>query len=171
MSKNYNIIITKEQIASRIKNLAQEINSDYSGKTLDIVCLVNSALLFTMDLIKHLTISTRIHYIGFTSYIDGNASGEVRLTSDVEHPLYGCDVLVVEAIVVSGRTPKYIIELLRNRKPSSINLCALATKPHLLCEKLPLSYTAFELGKEIVIGYGVGSGPEKTLPFLLSKND
>ena len=79
-----------------------------------------------------------------------------------------CAKVVVEAIVVSGRTPKYIIELLKNRKPNSLNLCALGSKPHLLSEDIPLRYTAFELGKEILVGYGIGSGPEKTLPFLLS---
>ena len=169
MSDNYNVIINKDQISKRVKDLAKQINSDYEGKILDLVCLVNSAQLFTSDLIKHLTVPTRLHYIGFTSYKESNVTGEVRLTSDLQEPLFGRDVLVVEAIVVSGRTPKYIIELLKNRKPNSLNLCALGSKPNLLSENLPLRYTAFELGKEIVIGYGIGSGTEKTLPFLISK--
>ena len=169
MSDRYNIIIETEQIIKRVESLAKQINSDYAGKTLDLVCLVNSAQFFTTDLVKYLTVPTRLHYLGFTSYEEGNETGEVRLTSDVQEPLFGRDVLVIEAIVVSGRTPKYIIELLKNRKPSSLNLCALGSKPHLLSENLPLKYVAFELGKEILLGYGIGSGPEKTLPFLISK--
>ncbi len=169
MSQDLNIIITKEQISRRVEILAKQINSDYSGKTLDIVCIVNSALFFTLDIIKQFTIPTRLHYISFTSYNEGNESGEVRLTSDVQEPLFGREVLVIEAIVVSGRTPRFIIDLLKNRKPLSIALCALGLKPHLLSEKLPLNYIGFELGKEIVVGYGIGSGQEKTLPFLFSK--
>ena len=169
MYDKYNIIISKEKIISRIKSLADQINSDYAGKTLDLICLINSAQFFTTDLVKHLTIPTRLHYLGFNSYQDGNETGEVRLTSDIQEPLFGRDVLVIEAIVVSGRTPKYIIELLKNRKPNSLNLCALGSKPHLLSEDIPLRYTAFELGKDILTGYGIGSGTEKTLPFLLSK--
>jgi hypoxanthine phosphoribosyltransferase len=171
MQDKHDIIISKEKIISRIKTLANQINSDYAGKTLDLVCLVNSAQFFTSDLIKHLTVPTRLHYIGFNSYLKGNETGEVRLTSDIQEPLFGRDVLVIEAIVVSGRTPKYIMDLLKNRKPNSLNLCALGSKPHLLSEKLPLRYIAFELGKEILVGYGIGSGPEKTLPFLISKKD
>tara|TARA_B100001250_G_C19797776_1_gene789598 strand:- start:105 stop:617 length:513 start_codon:yes stop_codon:yes gene_type:complete len=169
MSNDLNIIITEEQISRRVEILARQINLDYSGRTLDIVCLVNSALFFTLDIIKHLTIPNRLHYMSFTGYNEGNESGEVQLTLDVKEPLFGRDVLIIEAIVVSGRTPRFIIDLLKNRKPQSIALCALGLKPHLLSEKLPLNYTGFELGKEIVVGYGIGSGKEKTLPFLFSK--
>ena len=169
MSKKYNIIATKEQISKRVKLLAKQINLDYSGKTLDVVCLVNSALFFTVDLVKKLTIPTRMHSIGFTNYQEGNESGEIRLALDVHEPLFDRHILVIEGIVVSGRTPRFIIDLLRNRRPASIALCALGSKPHLLSEKLPLNYVAFELGKKIVVGYGVGSGTEKTLPFLISK--
>lgn len=169
MYDKHNIIINKEKIISRIKTLANQINSDYAGKTLDLVCLVNSAQFFTSDLVKYLTVPTRLHYLDFNSYLKGNETGEVRLTSDIQEPLFGRDVLVIEAIVVSGRTPKYIMDLLKNRKPNSLNLCALGSKPHLLSEKLPLKYVAFELGKEILVGYGIGSGPDKTKPYLFSK--
>ena len=105
----------------------------------------------------------------FANYNEGNESGEVQLTLDIKEPLFGRDILIIEAIVVSGRTPKYIIDLLKNRKPKSISLCVLGIKPHLLSEKLPLNYTGFELGKEILVGYGIGTGQEKTLPYLFSK--
>ena len=169
MYDKYNIIINKEKIISRIKTLANQINSDYAGKTIDLVCLVNSAQFFTIDLVKYLTVPTRLHYLGFNNYSEGNETGEVRITSDIQEPLFGRDVLVIEAIVVSGRTPRFIIDLLKKRRPASIALCALGSKPHLLSEKLPLNYVAFELGKEIVVGYGIGSGIEKTLPLLISK--
>ena len=78
MSDRYNIIIETEQIIKRVESLAKQINSDYAGKTLDLVCLVNSAQFFTTDLVKYLTVPTRLHYLGFTSYQQGNETGEVR---------------------------------------------------------------------------------------------
>ena len=169
MFDKHDIIISEDQINKRVKSLAKQINSDYDGRTLDLVCLINSAQFFTSDLVKSLTVPTRLHYLGFNTYQKGNETGEIRLTLDLQEPLFDRDVLVVEAIVVSGRTPKYIIELLKNRRPKSLHLCALGSKPHLLSEKLPLKYIAFELGKEILVGYGIGSGPEKTKPYLFSK--
>lgn len=169
MSKDYNVVVTKKQISERVEVLAKQINLDYSGKTLDVVCLSNSALFYTLDIVKQLTIPTRLHFLGFSSYSEGNETGEVCITSDIKEPLFNKDILVFEGIVVSGRTPRFIIELLMKRKPASLSLCALGSKPHLLTENLPLNYTAFELGKEIVVGYGVGSKSEMAQPFLFSK--
>ena len=169
MSENHNIIITQKQISHKVEILAKKINSDYSGKILDIICLSNSALFYTLDIVKQLTIPTRLHFLGFSSYADGNETGEICINSDIKVPIFNKDVLVFEGIVVSGRTPRFIIELLKKRKPSSIALCALGTKPHLLNENLPLSYTGFDLGKEIVVGYGIGSASEMTKPYLFSR--
>ena len=169
MSVNHNIIVSQKQISHKLEILAKKINSDYSGKTLDVICLSNSALFYTIDILKQLTISTRLHFLGFSSYADGNETGEICINSDIKVPLFNKDILVFEGIVVSGRTPRFIIQLLKKRKPSSIALCALGIKPHLLNEKLPLNYTGFELGTEIVVGYGIGSESEMTKPYLFSK--
>ena len=169
MSEHHNIIATQKQISDKVKILAKQINLDYAGKTLDIVCLSNSALFYTLDIVKQLTIPTRLHFLGFSSYSKGNETGEICINSDIKAPLFNKDILVFEGIVVSGRTPRFIIESLMNRKPESIALCALGLKTHLLTENLPLRYTGFELGKEIVVGYGVGSMSEMTKPYLFSK--
>ena len=171
MSEKHNIIISQKEISHKVEILAKKINSDYSGKTLDLICLSNSALFYTIDIIKQLTIPTRLHFLGFSSYTDGNKTGEICINLDIKVPLFNKDVLVFEGIIVSGRTPRFIIESLKNRNPSSIALCALGTKPHLLNEKLPLSYIGFELGTEIVVGYGIGSDSEMTKPYLFSKNN
>ena len=105
--------------------------------------------------------------MSFASYPQGNATGEVRITLDIAEPLYGRDVIVVEGIVVSGRTPQYVLDVLKLRQPSSLTLCALGRKSAQSVVDLPLKYVAFELGDEIAVGYGVGSGSEKALPHLV----
>jgi len=169
LSLQHKILFSKEEIRQRILDLARQINADYTGKTLDVICLVNSAQFFCADLVREFAIPTRIHTLGFNNYSQTNESGEVRITLDITEPLFNCHVLVVEGIVVSGRTPRYILELLGARRPASIAICALGIKPALLTEKLPINYIAFELGNEIAVGYGIGSGTEKPLSNLIQK--
>lgn len=157
---------TEQEIAARVTELARQIDEDYAGKTVDIVYMLNGGAVFGADLIRKLRVALRLHPFGFTSYPKPAASGEVRVTLDVAQPLQGCDVLVVEGIVVSGRTPLYVIDLLRRRGTASIELCAVGVKRKSLAVELPVKYAAFELGDEIAVGYGIGEGAEKALPFL-----
>jgi hypoxanthine phosphoribosyltransferase len=167
--EQYKVLFSKEEIKQRVLAIAHQINTDYKGKTLDIICLVNSAQFFCADLVRELTITTRLHTLGFSSYLNGNESGEVRITLDINEPLYNCHLLVIEGIIISGRTPRYIIDLLKVRRPASIAMCALGIKPALLSEELPIHYSAFEFGQEIAVGYGIGSVTEKTLSAIIEK--
>ncbi|KTD24326.1 Hypoxanthine phosphoribosyltransferase [Legionella lansingensis] len=162
------VLFTEEQIKERVNCLAEQINADYAGLTLDVICLVNSASMFCADLVRQFTVPSRLHFLSFNSYANGNASGEVRIIQDINEPLYARNVLVVEGIVVSGRTPRYILDMLRLRQPQSLAMCALGVKPAQLSVDLPLKYVAFELGSEIATGYGIGSGIEKVHPHLVS---
>lgn len=162
--------VSQIDIDRRVLALAHQINEDYAGRSIDIVCLINSAMVFCADIVRHLTVPTRIHKMGFSSYPKANLSGEVRITLDVADSLQGRDVLVVEGILVSGRTPKYILDILRLRQPASLCLCALGVKRQMLAVDLPLAYTAFEFGKEIVVGYGIGEEAEMALPYLAERS-
>lgn len=161
------IVIPQEQIQQRVDELAKQISIDYEGKILDVVCLMNSASLFCADLVRKLTIQTQLHFLGFSNYTKGTPSGEVRITQDINEPLFNRHVLVIEGIVVSGRTPRYILDLINLRQPESLAMCALGVKPAHLSVDLPLNYVAFELGSEIAVGYGIGSGPQKVLSSLV----
>lgn len=160
------ILIEEETIRERVRALADLINADYADRTLDVVCLINGASIFCADLVRHIRLPMRHHSLGFSSYASPSPSGEVRVTLDVAEPLHGRDVLLVEGVVVSGRTPRYVTEMLRLRQPASIELCALAVKPKSLSVDLPVKYKAFEFGSQIVVGYGVGTGRERALPYL-----
>ena len=157
-------------IAGRITALAGELRRDYAGRTIDVVCLLGGASVFCADLVRQVDGPLRLHPFGFTSYPAASPSGEVRVTLDVAEPLHGRHVLIVEGIVVSGRTPKYVMDLLRLRQPASLALCALGVKRQALAVELQIAYAAFEFGNEIVVGYGVGEGSEKALPFLASRS-
>ena len=160
-------LIPEQQIQQRVGELAKQISTDYEGKTLDVICLINSASLFCADLVRQLTIPTRLHFLGFSSYPTASLSGEVRITQDINEPLFGRHVLVVEGIIVSGRTPRYVLDLIGLRQPESLSMCALGVKPAQLSVDLPLKYIAFELGSEIAMGYGIGSGTQKVLRSLV----
>jgi hypoxanthine phosphoribosyltransferase len=166
-----NILVSEQELRRRVAELAEEISGDYREQPIDIVCLINSASIFCSDLVRQLTVSNRLHFMGFSSYAKGTASGEIRITLDVTEPLRDRHVILVEGIVVSGRTPRYIVEILRHREPASIALCALGSKRGQLSVDLPLQYVAFELGSEIAVGYGVGSGTDKSSPYLFEAKE
>ena len=163
----HKIIYESSVISSRVALISDQINRDYVGREIDIVCLTNAAISFTSDLMRLLVVPTRLHVMAFMSYSPAPISGEVRITLDVSEPLQGRHVLVVEGMVVSGRTPQYLMNLLRLRQPESIELCVIGSKPAELAVKLPIKYRLFEIGKEWVAGYGIGKGPERALPYLI----
>ncbi len=162
------ILFSEEILRGKIVELGRRITADYADREIDLVCLINGASTFCADLVRHIGVPVRQHYLGFTSYPEIPKSGEVRITLDIAEPLQGRHVLVLEGIVVSGRTPKYIVEMLKLRQPASIALCALATKPAVLAVDLPVQYSAFQLTSEIAVGYGVGKGAERALPNLMN---
>lgn len=163
----YKVIYESDEIGSRVAIVANQINRDYAGREIDIVCLTNAAMPFTSDLMRLLAITTRLHLMAFISYSPAPMTGEVRVTLDVSEPLHGRHVLVVEGMVISGRTPLYLMNLLRQRQPETIELCAIGSKPGELAVELPIKYRLFEIGREWVAGYGIGKGPERTLPYLI----
>ncbi len=170
-SKNINhppsILVHSKKIRNRLEKLAQQINKDYEGQELDLVCLSNSAMVFTTDLMRLIQVPVRLHLLAFDSYTPTPKSGEVRLTLDLVEPIEGRNVLVVEGMIISGRTPLYIMNLLRLRQPASLELCAIGKKPAELAVHLSIKYCMFEFDAEWVTGYGIGHGAEKVSADLL----
>jgi hypoxanthine phosphoribosyltransferase len=160
------IMFSSAQIHKRVVELAEIISADYQDKTIDVICLINSASIFCADLVRYLVPPVRLHHMSFVNYSQIASGGEVRITHDIAEPLHGREVLVVEGIVVSGRTPKYVLDVLGQRKPASVTMCALGRKPSQLVNDLPLKYVAFDLGEEVAVGYGVGSTEQKSTPYI-----
>lgn len=164
---NQNVLIESAVIQERVASLANEINRDYAGREIDLVCLSNSATVFTADLARLIQVPLRQHLLAFTAYPKAPPSGEVRLTLDVGEPLQDRHVLVVEGMIISGRTPLYLMNMLRLRRPASLEICAIGMKPKQLAVDLPVKYHLFDFDQEWVAGYGIGHGPEKASGDLL----
>ena len=160
------VIASASEIAGRIKTIANQIDADYGEKKVDIVCLTNSAMFFCSDLVRELKLPLELHLLSFENYKGATKNGEVKITLDINSSLMNRHVIVVEGIIVSGRTPSYIVNMLSGRSPASISLCALGVKRKMMTENIPLKYCAFELGEEIAVGYGVGNNEQKCLPYL-----
>lgn len=166
-SKQIKVLAPAEELQKRVEALAQQINMDYNGREIDIVCSSNGATIFTADLCRLIALPVRLHLIAFNSYPNAPASGEVQLTLDVTEPLQNRHVLVTEGIIISGRTPLYMMNLLRLRQPASIELCAIAMKPKQLAVELQVKYHLYDFDQEWVAGYGMGHGPEKAAEVLV----
>jgi hypoxanthine phosphoribosyltransferase len=161
-----NVLVDEQTLRRRVGELGAEITRHYEGREIDVVCLLNGASVFSADLLRVVARPLRVHHLGFNSYADAPPSGEVCITLDVGQPLTGRHVLVVEGVVISGRTPKYLMDSLRLRQPASLEMCALGVKPKARAVDLSVRFVGFELGPQIAVGYGMGKGPERMLPYI-----
>lgn len=167
MVKELNVLVDEITLKSKIKAIANLINIDYKDEDLDIIYMLNGASFFVVELAKHLTVNTRLFPFGFNSFEISNESGEVQVTLDVPVPLFGKNVLILEGIIVSGRTPQFVYQLIKNRMPKRLDVCAIGFKPQKLVAKLPIKYFGFQFNSEIVVGFGIGHGKQKQLQCLI----
>lgn len=161
-------LISKEKIAARVKELGQEIGSTYAGKEITVICVLKGSFIFAADLVRAIPNPVKCEFISCSSY--GNAktsSGEVKLALDISTPLDGKHILIVEDIIDSGLTLKYIRELLAVRQPASIACCALLEKPEALKVDVKVEFAGFKIGNEFVVGYGLDYAQNyRELPYI-----
>ncbi|MGQ9492497.1 MAG: hypoxanthine phosphoribosyltransferase [Anaerolineae bacterium] len=162
------ILITKEQIKARIKELAQQISRDYEGQDLLLVCVLKGAVTFLADLMREITIPHAIDFMAISSYGSGTeSSGIVRILKDLDTNIEGRNVLIVEDIIDTGRTLHYITQNLKTRRPKSLRICTLLTKPSRREIDIPLDYVGFEIPNKFVIGYGLDFAEiYRSLPYI-----
>ncbi len=149
------VLISEEQINTRVKELAAQISKDYAGKTPLLVCILRGASLFFSNLVKNLEIDCTIDFMCLSSYQGTNSSGKVRLLLDIRDDIKDKDVIVVEDIVDTGITGVYLRDLLGARKPSSIEFCTLLDKPENRKVEITPKYLGFTIKNEFVVGYGL----------------
>ncbi len=162
--------ISAEAIAQRVKEMGMEIARDYQGKAPHLVSVLTGAFVFTADLVRAIPLPLTLDFIAISSY--GNAyrtSGEVELIKDLRLPIAGRDVLVVEDIVDTGLTLRYLLDYLEARKPASIRVAALLSKPARRQVEVPIHYLGFEVEDAYVYGYGLDRAQfDRNLPFITS---
>ena len=130
MADRIRVLLTEEEVDRRINEMAAEISEEYEGRQIHLICILKGGVFFTCELAKRLTVPVSLDFMSVSSYGAGTeSSGVVRILKDLDEPLAGKDVLIVEDIIDSGRTLAYLIEVLKQRGPKSIRLCTLLDKP------------------------------------------
>ncbi|MFQ6058074.1 MAG: hypoxanthine phosphoribosyltransferase [Anaerolineae bacterium] len=162
------ILITAEEIQAKTAELGKQISEDYRGQDLLLVCILKGGMMFLADLMRTITIPHEIDFMAVSSYgASTESSGVVRILMDLETNIQGRNVLIVEDIIDTGRTLKYITENLKTRRPASLRICTLLNKPARRTIDIPLDYVGFEIPDKFVIGYGLDYGQiYRNLPFI-----
>jgi hypoxanthine phosphoribosyltransferase len=166
-------LVSSEDLQRRIAELGAEISRDYEGRDLFMVGVLKGAVLFLADLMRSLTVPCEIDFMAVSSYgSETDSSGVVRIMKDLDAPIEGRDVLLVEDIIDSGLTLHYLMKNLRARNPRSLEVCALLTKPERRRVDLPIRYTGFEIPNRFAIGYGLDHAQKyRNLGFVAALHD
>jgi hypoxanthine phosphoribosyltransferase len=161
-------IVTQEQMRMRIRELGRQITMDYAGKDLILVGVLKGAYAFYADLARAIRIPMRVDFLVVASYAGKpKSSGKVKMVTDLTEDIAGRDVLLVEDIVDSGLTAQYLISTLHKRKPKSIKICSLLSKPERREKNVPIDYVGFEIPNKYVVGYGLDYQQKyRNLPYL-----
>jgi hypoxanthine phosphoribosyltransferase len=162
------ILISKKQIRQRTRELAQEISRDYEGKDLLLVCVLKGGIVFLVDLMRELTIPHSIDFMATSSYgASTESSGVVRILKDLDKPIEGRNVLIVEDIIDTGHTLDYLTRILQERAPANLHICTLLNKQERREVDIPIDYVGFNIPNKFVIGYGLDFGElYRNLPFV-----
>jgi hypoxanthine phosphoribosyltransferase len=163
-----NVMIDAETVAARVRALGAEIARDYQGKELTLVGILKGSVFFTTDLAKAIDLPLTVEFLGVSSYQGGTeTTGEVRITSDLTKPMAGKHLLIVEDIIDTGLTMKFLLENLQARHPASLKICALLEKPSRARTKVPIDYKGFVIDDKFVVGYGLDFDEKfRNLPFI-----
>lgn len=162
------ILISEEQLQKKVNELAQQISSDYEGKDLLIVTVLKGGFVFAADLFRNITIPASVDFLAVSSYgASTQTSGVVKIIKDLDNPVAGKDVLIVEDILDSGVTLNYLKDMLLQRGVNSLKICTILNKPERRKVDLVADYVGFDIPDEFVVGYGLDYDEKfRNLPFV-----
>ncbi|MGN0823271.1 MAG: hypoxanthine phosphoribosyltransferase [Candidatus Gallimonas sp.] len=162
------ILLTEEQIAARVKEVAAQLDRLYEGRKPVVVCILKGSVVFFVDLIRNMKTPCEIDFMAVSSYGAGTtSSGELIVKKDLAADVQGRDVLIVEDIIDSGNTLYHLKKMLHARRPASVNIVTLLDKPSRRQMPLEPEYTCFEIEDEFVIGYGLDYAEDyRNLPYV-----
>lgn len=168
MSEHIKVLLSEEEVDSRIKAIGEQISRDYAGKSVHLICVLKGGSFFMCELAKRITVPVSLDFMSVSSYgSDTKSSGVVKIVKDLDESIKGKDVLVVEDIVDSGRTLSYLLEMLRDREPASLRLCTLLDKPERRVIDVNVDYTGFQIPDAFVVGYGLDYDQKyRNLPYI-----
>jgi hypoxanthine phosphoribosyltransferase len=162
------ILVQPDELSHRVRELGTEISRDYAGRDLLLIGVLKGAVFFLADLMRHIDVPCEVDFMAVSSYGSStDTSGVVRILKDLDAPLEGRHVLIVEDIVDSGLTLQYLMRTLATRGPASLEVCALLTKPERRLVETPARYVGFEIPDKFAIGYGLDYAERyRNLPYV-----
>ncbi|HPO05133.1 MAG TPA: hypoxanthine phosphoribosyltransferase [Bacillota bacterium] len=171
MEKQYvfgDVMINKEEIKKRVSELGAEISKDYKGESILAICVLKGAVLFMSDLIRELNVETKIDFMAVSSYgASTKSTGVVRILKDLDSNIEGENVIIVEDIIDSGLTLKYLKEYLLARNPKSLKICTLLDKPERRATDIRADYVGFSIENKFIVGYGLDYDQKyRNLPYI-----
>ena len=168
MAEHIRVLLTEEEVDKRIQEIGEQISKDYAGKQVQLVCVLKGGSFFMCELAKRITVPVSLDFMSVSSYGDDTkSSGVVKIVKDLDQPLEGKDVLIVEDIIDSGRTLSYLLRILKGRHPASIKLCTLLDKPERRVTDVKVDYCCFNIPDEFVVGYGLDYAQKyRNLPYI-----
>ena len=168
MAEKINVLISEADIDRKVREVAAVISEDYAGKSVHLICILKGSAFFACELAKRITVPVTIDFMSVSSYGSGTTStGIVCIVKDLDEPLEGKDVLIVEDIIDTGRTLSHLIDVLKTRKPASVRLCTLLDKPERRVTSVEVDYTCFQIPDQFVVGYGLDYDQKyRNLPYV-----
>jgi len=167
------ILVSEDDLRQRVAELGEQISADYEGRVPLLVGVLKGAIPFMADLMRHLSVDCEMDLMAVSSYGSStDSSGVVRILKDLDTPIEGRDVLIVEDIIDSGLTLNYLMRSLRARDPASLEVCALLSKPASTRVEIPARYVGFEIPNTFVIGYGLDHAQRfRNLPYVATMRE
>ena len=168
MTESIRVLIPEEQVEEKIKEMAEQISGDIGDEPITLLWILKGSVFFSCELAKHIKGPVLLDFMSVSSYGDDTkSSGVVKIIKDLDEPLEGKNVLVVEDIIDSGRTLSYLLENLQARKPKSLKLCTLLDKPERRVVDVNVDYTGFQIPDEFVVGFGLDYAQRyRNLPYI-----
>ena len=170
MKESISIMIPESEIEKRTREIGEAISRDYAGKTVHMICVLKGGVYFMTALSKRISedVPVTLDFMSVSSYGDDTkSSGVVKIVKDLDEPLEGKDVLIVEDIIDSGRTLYYLLDIIKGRKPASVRLCTLLDKPDRRVRDVKVDYLGFEIEDRFVVGCGMDYQQKyRNLPYI-----
>ncbi len=161
------VLIPEERVRERVRELGHDIARDLAGKPVTLVGVLQGSFVFLADLCRAVDLPVEVDFVGASSYSGASTTGEVRITRDLQRPVEGRHVVLVEDILDTGLTLQRLLDALASHRPASLRVCALLEKPARAKVRIPLDYRGFVIGNEFVVGYGLDHGElYRNLPYI-----
>lgn len=168
MADKISVLFSEEEVDKRVCELGKKISEDYAGKSVHLICILKGSVFFTCELAKRITVPVTLDFMSCSSYGNStNSSGVVKINKDLDEPIEGKNVIVIEDIIDTGNTLSYLMDNLSKRGVNSLKLCTLLDKPDRRVKDVKVDYVGFVIPDEFIVGYGLDYAQNyRNLPYV-----